>query len=167
MPFRSFIFPLISFVAALSVVASAGAHEYNAGPLRIGHPYARATVPNQSTGGAYLSIENSGKNPDKLVAVASPIANSIGIHTMSMDGNVMRMREVSGIEIKPSDKVVMQPGNGYHIMLTGLKQPLKAGDKFPLTLTFEKAGKVDVSVMVQDKDKEPKAAKEAAAHQQH
>lgn len=160
MHFRS----LIPLVAALSIAASASAHEYNAGQLRIGHPYARATVPNQSSGGAYLTIENNGKDIDKLVAVASPIATSAGIHTMSMDGNVMRMREVSGIVIKPSGKIAMQPGDGYHIMLSGLKQPLKAGDKFPLTLTFEKAGKIDVSVMVQDK--EPKA-KEAGAHQQH
>ena len=163
MHFRSLAF----LIAALFVPVFANAHDYKAGELQIGHPYARATVPNQSAGGAYLSIENNGKNSDKLVAVASPIAKNVGIHTMSMDGNVMRMREVPGIEIKPSGKVVMQPGNGYHIMLTGLKQPLKVGDKFPLTLTFEKAGKVEVSVMVQDNDKEPKAAQETGAHQQH
>lgn len=167
MYFRSLIPALISVVAALSITASVNAHEYKAGALRIGHPYARVTVPNQTVGGAYLSIENSGKDIDRLIAVASPIAGSVEIHTMSMDGNVMKMREVSAIEIKPSDKVVMEPGDGYHLMLTGLKQPLKAGDKFPLTLTFEKAGKVDVSVAVQDKDKKPKAAKEAGMHQQH
>ena len=163
MHFRS----LILFVVALLVTVSANAREYKVGELLISHPYARVTVPNQAVGGAYLTIENNSKNIDKLIALASPIAKSIEIHTMSMDGNVMKMREVSGIEIKPSGKVVMQPGNGYHIMLTGLKQPLKAGDKFPLTLTFEKAGKVEVSVVVQAKGKGPEAAKEAGAHQHH
>lgn len=154
-------------VAALVVAFSANANEYKAGGLHIIHPYARTTVPNQTVGGAYLTIENSGKTGDKLVAVASPIASRAEIHTMSMDGNMMKMREVSDIEIKPSSKLVMQPGNGYHIMLTGLKQPLKAGNTFPLTLTFEKAGKLAVSVLVQDKEQQPKDANEAGMHHQH
>jgi copper(I)-binding protein len=87
------------------------------------------------------------------------------MHTMSMDGNVMKMREVSSIELKPSVKVSMKPGDGYHIMLIGLKQPLKIGDKFPLTLTFEKAGKAEVTVWVEDKDQ--KAEKKTNAHQHH
>ncbi len=87
---------------------------------------------------------------------------------MSMDGNVMKMREVNGIEIKPSARVALEPGQGYHIMLVGLKQPLKAGEKFPLTLTFEKSGKVDVSVLVEEKDaKTGKTNADAAAHQHH
>jgi copper(I)-binding protein len=69
---------------------------------------------------------------------------------MAMDGNVMKMREVDGVDLPPNSKVAMQPGDGYHIMLMGLKKPLAAGDKFPMTLRFEKAGKVDVSVKVED-----------------
>jgi copper(I)-binding protein len=156
---------LISFTAALLVSAVAYAHDYNAGKLRIEHPYARATVSGQSSGAAYLTIENKGNNPDRLIAIASPISKAVEIHTMSMDGNVMRMREVSGIELKPSAKVSMKPGDGYHIMLVGLKQPLKIGDKFPLTLTFEKSGKAEVTVWVEDKDQE--ARKKTNAHQHH
>ena len=69
-----------------------------------------------------------------------------------MDGNVMKMREVGSIDIKPAEKITMQPGNGYHIMLIGLSQQLKVGDKIPLTLTFAKAGKVEVMLFVEDKN---------------
>jgi copper(I)-binding protein len=161
MRFRS----LISFTAALLVSAFTYAHDYNAGNLRIEHPYARATVSGQPSGAAYLTIENKGNNPDRLIAIASPISNAVEMHTMSMDGNVMKMREVSSIELKPSVKVSMKPGDGYHIMLIGLKQPLKIGDQFPLTLTFEKAGKAEVTVWVEDKDQ--KAEKKTNAHQHH
>jgi copper(I)-binding protein len=120
------------------------------GSLHIEQAVARPSFPGQPSGAVYLSIENDGQKPDQLISISTPIAQSTQIHTMSMDGNVMRMREVNAIEIKPSSKLVMQPGNGYHVMLIGLKQPLKSGDKFPLTLTFEKAGKLNVSVTVKD-----------------
>jgi copper(I)-binding protein len=158
---------ILIFAAALAVSAAAFAHSFSAGDLRIGHPFARSTVPGQSSGAAYLTIENSGKNTDRLVAVASPMAKSAEMHSMTMDGNVMKMREVEGIEIKPAAKVSMKPGEAYHIMLIGLRQALKAGDKFPLTLTFEKTGKVEVSVVVQDKDREAVPAKDASVPHKH
>jgi copper(I)-binding protein len=163
MHFRS----IMTAVAALVISASASAHEYKLGDLRIAHPHARATVSGQPTGAAYFGIENIGKSADKLIAVASPAAKTAQIHTMSMEGNVMRMREAENIEIAPSAKIVMKPSDGYHIMLIGLNQPLKAGDKFPMTLTFEKAGKVDVSVWVDDKDKQAKDASMNHEHMQH
>jgi copper(I)-binding protein len=67
-----------------------------------------------------------------------------------MAGKVMKLREVDAIEIKPSGKIVMQPVSGYPVMLLGLKQPLKVGDQFPMTLTFEKAGKLNVVVDVKE-----------------
>jgi copper(I)-binding protein len=153
-------------LTALAIAAAANAHDYKAGELTVAHPYARATVPNQPTGAAYMTIENSGKDADKLLAASSPVAKSVQIHSMSMQGNVMKMREVSDLELKPSTKTELKPGDGYHLMLVGLKQPLKAGDKFPVTLSFEKAGKVDVSVWVEDKDAKATNApkKEAGAH---
>jgi copper(I)-binding protein len=156
-------------LAALAIAAAANAHDYKAGELTIAHPYARATVPNQPTGAAYMTIENTGKDADKLLAASSPVAKSVQIHSMSMQGNVMKMREVSDLELKPSTKTELKPGDGYHLMLVGLKQPLKAGDKFPVTLSFEKAGKVEVSVWVEDKDAKAANApkKEAGAHHQH
>jgi copper(I)-binding protein len=160
MTFRAFT--SLAALSALTLCASAFAHEYQLGELKIGHPYARATVPHQPTGGAYLTIENRGKDGERLVSAASPVAKSVEIHTMSMEGNVMKMRAVPALEIKPGDKVEMQPGHGYHIMLLGLKQALKAGEQFPLTLNFEKAGKLEVSVKVEDI-----AAKAAAKPAEH
>ena len=146
------------FVVAAMFLASASLHARDATTprnVRVAHPYARSTVPGQASGAAYLTIENQGKQADKLIAITSPVAKSVEIHTMSMEGDVMKMREVQSIELKPHAKIAMNPGDGYHIMLIGLKQPLKRGDKFPLTLSFENSGKVDVSVTVED----PGAAK--------
>lgn len=138
------------FAAAMLAASFAHAHDYQLKDLHIGHPYARATAPHQPAAGAYLSVENKGKDADKLVSASSPVAKSVEIHTMSMQDNVMKMREVPGIELQPGAKIAMKPGEGYHLMLIGLKQPLKAGDSFPLTLSFEKAGKTEVSVTVQE-----------------
>jgi copper(I)-binding protein len=156
---------LASIAAALLASAfslTAQAHDYKIGDMRILHPYARATAPNQPAGAAYLTIDNQGRQAEKLIAASSSIANSVEIHSMSMDGNVMKMREVPHIELKPSAKVEMKPGDGFHIMLVGLKQALKAGDKFPLVLTFEKAGTLEVSVSVEDHA--PKPVKQTDMH---
>jgi len=142
---------LFLFTAMLLTGAAADAHEIIAGDIHIKHPVARATVPGQPAGAAYLSIENRGKTTDKLLAAESPAAKSVQIHTMSMEGNVMKMREVGALPLPPGATVSMKPGDGYHIMLIGLKQPLKPGEEVPLTLTFEQAGKVNVPVRVEDK----------------
>lgn len=135
----------------LLISGAALAHEYRAGDIHIDHPYARTSVPGQTSGGAYLTLKNKGKQADALISAQSPAAQSVEIHTMSMTADhVMRMREVSSIELKPQEKIVMQPSDGYHIMLLGLKKPLKAGDKLPLTLTFKKAGKVETSIFVEE-----------------
>lgn len=141
----------LALLAGLALSLAAQAHEYTIGDLEIGHPWARPTVPGQPSAGAYLSIENKGNASNKLVSIASPVAKSAEVHTMSMQGDVMKMREVGSIDIKPKEKIAMQPGNGYHIMLIGLSKPLKIGDKIPLTLTFEKGGKLEVSVYVEDR----------------
>jgi periplasmic copper chaperone A len=145
--------------AALLTLAfgTAQAHDFKVGDLQIDHPWARPTVAKQPTGGAYLSIENRGKAGDSLLRASSPIASDVQIHSMKMEGNTMRMREVGKLDVAAGAKVEMMPGDGYHIMLMGLKQPLKAGDKFPLKLEFEKAGAVDVMVNVETKPKESAA----------
>ena len=125
------------------------ASDYTAGNIVISHPYARATVPGQPTGGAYFSVENKGKETDTLKSISSDVAKSTELHAMTMDGNVMKMREAGSVDIKPSEKIVMHPGDGYHIMLVGLTKPLKNGDQFPMTLTFAKAGKIVINVDVE------------------
>lgn len=147
MQFRS----TLALFAALIVGLPAHAQHFQVGEVHISRPYARPTVPGQPSAAAYLSLENKGKQADKLISASSPVAKSVEIHTMSMDGNVMRMREVPGIELKAAGKVTMQPGDGYHLMLIGLQKPLQPGDTFPVTLTFEKAGKKDISITVEAK----------------
>ncbi|WP_420472970.1 copper chaperone PCu(A)C [Noviherbaspirillum sp. ST9] len=146
-----FLRPFTALTMAFTFSLPAHAQETKLKDLLIDNPFARATVANQRTGGAYVTIENKGKNADKLVGASSPVAKSVEIHTMSMDGNVMKMREVGQIDIPASGRVEMKPGDGFHLMLMGLQQPLKAGDSFPMTLVFEKAGKTEVKVKVQEK----------------
>jgi len=108
---------------------------------------ARATVGKMANGAAFLQIANKGAD-DVLLSGSSPAASKVEIHTMSMDGNVMKMSALDQLELKAGQKLEMKPGSGVHIMLIGLKKPLAAGDKFPLTLNFRKAGKVDATVEV-------------------
>lgn len=153
----SFFSSLFSFSAACAIsvatpfITSAYAHEYQLGALHIDHPYARATVPGQTTGAVYLTIDNKSKQKDWLTAISTPAAKTVEVHTMTMDGNLMKMRAVERLELAPLAKVEMKPGGGYHLMLLNLRQPLKAGEMVPMTLTFAKAGKVDVSIKVEER----------------
>jgi copper(I)-binding protein len=154
----------LAIIASFIISSTCMAHDYNAGNLHVIHPVARASIPGQNSAAAYLSIENKGKEADRLISVSTPLAQSAQMHTMSQVGNLMKMREVDSIEIKPASAIKMQPGQGYHLMLLGLKQPLRYGDKLPLTLTFEKAGKLDVTVFVEDIKPANAKADKAEAH---
>jgi copper(I)-binding protein len=125
----------------------AQAHDFKLGGLTVGHPFARATAPGQPVGGAFMTITNAGPD-DRLLSVSAANAASVELHTMKMEGDVMRMREVDGIPLPAGQTVKLQSG-GYHVMLMGLKAPLKAGDRFPATLKFEKAGELKVEVKVE------------------
>jgi copper(I)-binding protein len=141
---------LLLIALALLVVGSeaASAHSYKLGALEIGHPWARATPPTAPTAGGFLSVTNTGKESDRLISVSSPAAGTVQIHEMKMEGNVMRMREhEGGLEIAPGATVTLAPGN-LHLMMMGLNAPFKQGEKVPVTLVFEKAGKIDVELMV-------------------
>jgi copper(I)-binding protein len=132
---------------SLAVVGVAVAQDYQLKSLRIDHPFARATPPGADSGGVYLTIQNQGATADKLVGAHSPAAGTVQIHTMSMDGGVMRMREIPVLDLQPGATVALKPG-GYHLMMLALKHPLAAGDKLPVTLTFEHAGSIAVIVPV-------------------
>jgi copper(I)-binding protein len=136
-----------ALAAALLFCAPAVARDYTLKSLTIVDPHARATPPGARTGGAYLTIENHGRDNDQLVRASSPIADSTELHAMRMEGNVMRMRGVTAIGVPAGSRMALTPG-GYHVMFVGLRKPLVAGDHVPLALTFEKAGTVDVEVTV-------------------
>lgn len=131
------------------MAAPASAHSFKVGDLSIAHPWTRQTAPGQSNGGGFMAIANSGKGADRLVGGSSPAAAKVEIHTMSMDGGVMRMRPVKeGLAIPAGGKLELKPG-GYHIMLIGLKAPLERGKLVPLILKFEKAGATTVDLKVE------------------
>ena len=138
---------IVALMVGVFAALSSGAHEYTAGSLHIEHPWARATVQGQAAGGAFVAIENKGA-ADRLLGASSGAAASVELHTMSMDGDVMRMRQVKAIDLPAGARVELKPG-ALHIMLLGLKAPLAAGSSFPLTLRFEKAGDVKVDVHVE------------------
>ena len=139
---------LVALVGA-AFALPAFAHDYKVGTLEISHPWTRATAPTAKAGGGYLVITNKGTTPDRLVAAQSTASQKVEIHEMKMDGNVMRMRELAGgLEIPPGGSVMLKPG-GYHIMFMELKAPLAKDTKVPVTLVFEKAGKIDVDFAVQ------------------
>lgn len=96
---------------------------------------------------AYLTIENSGGGDDRLIAVSADVGRRVAMHTTEMDGDVARMREVPTVEIPAGQTVMLKPG-GLHLMLMGAKEGLAEGAVFNLTLTFEKAGKVEVKAHV-------------------
>ena len=137
----------LSALIALCAIPVAGAQ--NPKGIEVARPYAVATMPGAPTGAVYLSIRNNTKKTEQLIGASTPRAKRVELHAMSMTGNVMRMREVGAIELKPGAQVRMQPGSGQHLMLAGLAAPLSAGEEFPLTLQCRSAGKMDVTVRVE------------------
>ena len=138
--------PAAALLSVALMTASAVAAETKVGSIEIEHPWARASA--MANGAIYMELENKGGAPDKLVAASTPAANKAELHTHLMENGIARMRPVEAIEVTPGSPTVLRPG-GLHVMLMGLKAPLKVGDTITLTLTFEKAGKVDVTVPVQ------------------
>jgi copper(I)-binding protein len=132
--------------AALLLASPVLAQKTNIGTLSINQPWARATQ--AKTGAAYLDIRNSGNAADRLLSASSPAAARVELHSMSMDGGVMRMRELKqGIVVPAQGHLRLAPG-GLHLMLVGLKAPLEQGGKVPLTLRFAQAGEVQVTAKV-------------------
>ena len=115
--------------------------------FQIDHPWARASAGPAKTAAAYLTIVDQGQ-PDRLTGASTPVAAEATLHESMADMGMMKMRPVDGIALTPGKPVTLSPG-GYHLMLTGLKAPLKAGDTFPLTLRFEHAEPVTVTVAVE------------------
>jgi copper(I)-binding protein len=109
--------------------------------------WARATPAGAKTGAVYVTLINNGSTGDRLLGATTPMADKVQFHSASEENGVSRMREMRTVEVAPGATVSFNPGD-MHIMVVGLKQPLKEGQSFPLTLTFEKAGKEDVSVPV-------------------
>lgn len=131
---------------------AAQAHDFKAGDLRIDHPYATPSAPGLKTGAVYFrAIKNRGAQNDRLLSASTPVAARVAIHRMQMDGDVMRMRAVDALELPAQSAVRLRHGatDGHHLMLFDLKAPLQDGERFPITLHFERAGTHEVMVWVQ------------------
>ena len=139
-----------AFVLAVICAGSASAQQVETGDLVLNNAWSRATPRGAKVGGGYLIVDNKGSTADKLIGGSSPAAGKVEVHEMAMNNGVMTMRPVKdGLSIPAGKSVSLAPG-GYHLMLMDLKAPLKKGDKIPVTLKFEKAGDVNVTLDVRD-----------------
>ena len=135
-------------LSLLFISTAASAHEEKSEHLTISHPWSRATAPSQKVGAVFMTIKTNGNTADRLIGAASPDAETVQIHNHSMVDGVMRMRPVDGVAIPAKGEAVLAPG-GFHIMLIGLKAPLFEETVIPLTLEFEKAGKVEIEAVIE------------------
>jgi copper(I)-binding protein len=136
----------------LGTMGSASAHDFKAGDLRIDHPYATPSRPGVTTGAVYFrGIRNTVPTGDRLLSASTPVAARVEIHRMQMQGDVMRMRAVPALDIPGHSTVPLRHNtpDGHHLMLFDIKAQFKDGDRFPVTLTFERAGTYEVKVWVQ------------------
>ena len=130
--------------------------------VKVEGAWVRGTVATQKASGAFMRLTPSAQA--RLVSVSSPVADLAEIHAMSMENDIMKMRQVDGVDLKAARSTELKPG-GFHIMLMGLKAPLKGGDMVPMTLTFEDADKktftqeVNIPVTALGKGKMPNAMK--------
>lgn len=136
---------ILSLALATAFAFAAGS-AFADSQVKVDNAWARATVPGQQVGGAYMDITSS--VPAKLVAVDSPVAGAVEIHSMAMKNGVMEMRKLDGLDLPAHKTVKLTPG-GFHIMLRNLKQPLKAGESIPLTLTVQEGNGTAAKVQVE------------------
>lgn len=156
--------------AALACATPTVAGDYKAGDLKIGEPWTRVTPPGAAVAGGFMTITNTGKEADRLLGGSASISKRLEVHEMTMDGGVMKMRELAkGLEIKPGETIELKPGS-YHVMFMELTTPPALGTPVKGQLKFEKAGTVDVEYKVAPlgaksaSDTAPKADQGAAGH---
>jgi copper(I)-binding protein len=138
----------IAATLLIALALFAGGARADESGIHIADAHARPTPPGITTGVVYLVVMNHGAADDDLTGVSSPVAASAGLYRSAVESGVLAGPPVSDFKIKANDGVTFKPG-GLHIVLMGLKQPLRIGDMFPVTLNFAKAGPVDVTVTVQ------------------
>jgi copper(I)-binding protein len=143
---RSIRILIASFAVASAFFATPSFAQSNT--IKVDKPWARATPAGASVGGGYATLRNTGTTADRLVGASSPVSARTEMHEMTMVGNIMKMREVKGIEVPANGAIELKPGS-YHLMFIELKAPLKQGEKVPVTLKFEKAGDVKVELAVE------------------
>lgn len=145
------LFLQVCALAATCLCASVFATGLKVGNIEIERPYTWEMPPGSKVGGAFMVIHNRGKTADRLLRASTPIAGTTELHTHVKTLGVMRMRAVDEIVIEPEQSVVLKPGS-FHLMFFDVKQVVKAGERFPVTLEFEKAGKTTIQVEVEPRE---------------
>ena len=134
-------------IAAALLLGLTIAGEAAAADMEVANPFMRAAPMAGGTGAAFMTIHNHG-GADRLLAAEAGISKNVELHTHVKDGDIYRMRKVEALSVPEHGSAELKPG-GDHIMFIGLNAPVKEGATVPVTLTFEKAGKVVVQVPVQ------------------
>jgi periplasmic copper chaperone A len=137
---------LIATGLCLALLVAGGAQAASSS-IDVQKAWARASPGGARTGAAYLTILNNGSTDDRLLAASAPVAARVELHISTMNNGVMEMRPLPAVDVKSGSRVVFKPG-AMHVMLIDLAAPLVEGQSFPLTLTFEKAGSIAVTVKV-------------------
>jgi len=134
-------------IAAVMLAGGAASAE-TSGSIAVENAWSRASPSGIKVAAGYLAIINDGEAPDRLLSANAPFASATEIHQTSMEDGMMRMRPVrGGVPIPAKSRVMLEP-NSYHLMFTGLTEPLHQGDAVPATLTFEHAGTVSITINV-------------------
>jgi hypothetical protein len=141
---RWFAVAVFGMIAAFTSAAYAQAEKDG---ITIQDAWTRATPGNARTAAVYFTAINRGSESDRITSASSPASDRAEMHTNIHDGDIMRMRRVISVDVPAGGRAEFKP-NGFHVMLTGLKGPLKAGDKVPLTLHFDRAGDMTITVTV-------------------
>jgi copper(I)-binding protein len=139
------------FIAALllALATSALGHGHEKGDIQVRHPWSRATAPGAKVAVGYMEIRNIGTQPDRLLSATTDVAQRVEMHVTQRDGDVMKMREVKSFEIPARERYALRPG-GSHLMLVDVTRPLKKGERFTMTLRFERAGELEIELEVQE-----------------
>jgi len=124
-------------------------HSHEKGDIQVRHPWARATPPGTTVAAGYLEIRNNGKEADRLLSATTPVAKRVELHVTEHSDHIAKMRQLRAFEVPGRERLTLSPG-GAHLMLVDIVQPLKKGERFPLTLRFERAGELKVEVEVQE-----------------
>lgn len=158
---------LLAVPAISATVSTASAHDYTVGDLKIDHPWSRPTFGELKITAGYMSIENKGSEPDTLLSASADIAEKVEIHeSLVQDGKAIMRALPDGITVPAGGKAELKP-QGMHIMFIGLKQPLKEGEQFPMTLNFKRAGAIAVDVKIETGNDGKDASSDKHSGQDH
>ena len=142
---RRSVFALMVVISTASIAAG---HDFAIAQIRIVNPSSRATTPGAAVGAGYMTVVNNGANAIRLVGASTSDAERVEIHSMSMDGGIMRMRPMpDGVVVPPHSQFQFSPG-GVHFMLIGLKRPLLPGSRVPMTVFFDRNVSVNIELAV-------------------